>query len=50
MEELRERIEGKDIYTEDGIRKINRGDCNFLINLHGMASFLLSLFNLANTI
>lgn len=43
MEELRERIEGRDIYTEDGIRKINRGDCTFLINLYGMASFPLSL-------
>lgn len=43
MEELRERIEGRDIYIEDGIRKINRGDCTFLINLYGMASFPLSL-------
>ena len=43
MVELRERIEGRDIYTEDGIRKINRGDCTFLIYLHGIASFPLSL-------
>lgn len=41
MEELRERIEGRDVYTEDGIREINR-DCTFLINLHSMASFALS--------
>lgn len=47
--------EGRDIYTEDGIRKINRGyiywTVHRYINLHSMASFPLSLStNLANNI